>query len=126
MPSLNTLNYKKEQIDALQIVREKASTAYKRLRDETTLIASIIARSNPGVAAPRRTGGQFVIEENTIHPASPVSHMSTLTPVPPTTEIFAYGQKSPAEETMQKHSSRVPNPSNLPVKEVGGILYPYR
>ena len=44
----------------------------------------------------------------------------------PNAEIYAYGQKSPAEETMQKHSSRVPNPTNLPVKEVGGILYPYR
>jgi len=35
MPSLNTLNNKKEQIDALQIVREKSSTTFKRLNDET-------------------------------------------------------------------------------------------
>ena len=138
MPSLNTLNYKKEQIDALQIVREKVSTSFQKLHDETTLITFIIVRSNPGAAAPCRTGGQFIIEESIIHPLPPLSHntihpfpptsgMSTLTPGPSTAEIFTYGQRSPAEETIQKHSSRVPNPTNLPVKEgAGGILYPNR
>jgi len=60
MPALNNLNNKKEQIDALQIVREKSSTAYKKLNDETKLIKQIMQSS--GVGAPRRTGVQFVTE----------------------------------------------------------------
>ena len=61
MPALNQLNSKKDQIDALQIVRDKTSTAFKKLKDETDLISSIIARSNNGQA--RRTGNQFVTED---------------------------------------------------------------
>ena len=60
MPALNNLNNKKEQIDALQIVREKSSTAYKKLNDKTKLIKQIMQSSGGGT--PRRTGVQFVTE----------------------------------------------------------------
>ena len=119
MPALNQLNTKKDQIDALQIVRDKTSTAFKKLKDETDLISSIIARSSNGQA--RRTGNQFVTEDRT-QPATPPAVRNDAT----ASRILAYGQKSPAEETMQKYSSRTPNPANLPVKDVGGVLYPYR
>ena len=119
MPALNQLNTKKDQIDALQIVRDKTSTAFKNLKDQTDLITSIIARSSNGQA--RRTGNQFVTEDAT-QAATPtvVSNDANAS------RILAYGQKSPAEETMQKYSSRTPNPANLPVKDIGGVLYPYR
>jgi len=109
MPSLNALNKKKDQIDALQIVREESSIAFKKLNDETALITNIIARNGNGGA----NRSKFVTEESTktLPPAPPSMHV----PVPPTAEIFAYGQQSPAEETMQQYSSRTPNPKNLPV-----------
>ena len=120
MPSLNMLNFKKDQIDALQVVREKSSVAFKRLNDETTLITTIMTRNGH-----RRTGGQFVTEEET----SPLPPTPSATDIPerPTAGVYAYGQRSPAEETMHKYSSRTPNPTNLPVKEgADGLLYPYR
>lgn len=119
MPALNQLNTKKDQIDALQIVRDKTSTAFKKLKDETDLISSIIARSSNGQA--RRTGNQLVMEDGT-QPATPTVPRNDAN----ASRILAYDQKSPAEETMQKYSSRTPNPANLPVKDIGGVLYPYR
>jgi len=113
MPALNQLNTKKDQIDALQIVRDKTSTAFKKLKDETDLMSSIIARSSNGQA--RRTGNQFFTEDGT-QPATPTVVRNDAN----ASRILAYGQKSPAEETMQKYSSRTPNPANLPVKKSEG------
>jgi len=112
MPALNQLNSKKDQIDALQIVRDKTSTALKKMKDETDLISLIIARSNGRQV--RRTGQT----EPTAPPAARNDGNAN--------RILTYGQKSPAEETMQIYSSSTPNPANLPVKVVRDVLYPYR
>jgi len=42
MPTLNQLNSKNNQIDA-QKVRKKATSAFKKLKDETDLIRQIMA-----------------------------------------------------------------------------------
>ena len=118
MPALNNLNNKKVQIDALQIVREKSSAAFKKLNDETKLIKQIMLTS--GGTAPHRTGVQFITE------AAEREHHRPPTPsaVPPA-GILLYGQQSPAEETIAKYRSKVPNTLNLPLKEgAGGLMYP--
>lgn len=45
LPALNNFNNKKAQIDALQIVREKSSAAFKKLKDETNLMKQILSTS---------------------------------------------------------------------------------
>ena len=127
MPALNQLNSKKDQIDALQKVREKATSAFKKLKDETDLIKQIMAATgNNGSAAGR--GRVFVTNEAT-NAAAPVPAPA---PAPAPNEnggtVLVYGQQaSPAEETMQRYSTRAPNPQNLPVKEGrDGQMYPFR
>jgi hypothetical protein len=91
------------------------------LNDETKLIKQIM-QSAKGGGTPRRTGVQFDTE------AAGRDHHEPPSPLPPapTAGILLYGQKSPAEETIAKHSTRVPNPYNLPLKKgAGGLMYPY-
>lgn len=122
MKILNQLHSKKDQIDT-QIVTDMSATAFKKLKEETDLIASIIARQNGGQAC--RTGNQFVTERKEVVPSA-----SDQQPVPEydatAYRVLAYGQRSPAEETIQEYSSRTPNPMNFPVKDIRGVFYPYR
>jgi len=104
MPALNQLNSRKDQIDALQIVRDKSSTTFKKLKDETDLIPSIITRSNNAGQA-RRMRNQFIAEDGT-QPAPPPAVRNDAN----ANIILAHGHKSPAEETMQ---STAPEPPTL-------------
>ena len=124
MPALNQLNSKRDQIDALQTVRDMSAMAFKKLKEETDLIASIIARQSGGQS--RRTGNQFVTESREFVQSASNQPPPVHPPNDTANRILAYGQKSPAEETIQKYSSRTPNPMNLPVKDIRGVLYPYR
>jgi len=101
MPVLNQLNSKKDQIDALQIVRDKTSTAFKKLKDEMDLISSNIARSNNGQV--RRTGNQFVTEDGT-QPAPPPAVRNDAN----ANRILAYGQKR-----RRRCKSTAPEPPTL-------------
>jgi len=58
---LNKLKNEKDQIDTLQIVWEKSSAAFKKLKDETNLIKHILVTS--GGVPPQRTGVQFITPE---------------------------------------------------------------
>jgi len=127
MPALNQLNSKKDQIDALQKVREKATSAFKKLKDETDLIRQIMsATGNNGSATGR--GRVFVTNEANDAAAPVLAPAPAPAPNANGGTILVYGQQaSPAEETMQRYSTRAPNPQNLPVKEGrDGQMYPFR
>ena len=70
----------------IQIIREKSSTAYKKLNDETKLIKQIMQSS--GGRTPHRTGVQFITE------AAEREHHAPPAPLPPapTAGILLYGQ----------------------------------
>lgn len=95
-PALNQLNSKKDQMDALQIVKDKTSTAFKKLKDETDLKSSIIARSSSGQA--HRTGNQFVTEERA-EPTALSNPTSSARNANTANIILAYGQHAATNES---------------------------
>ena len=120
MPFLQNQRKKREQIAALQIVREAAAQAHKAIQQRKTLIRNLLG-------ANQVQSGRTARNRNGIHcykgDVGEHTNQETIG------QVFLYNNTLIAEQTIQKYKGPgqdVANPANLPVKlGPGGLLYPY-
>ena len=123
MPSLQTLNSKTSQLNALRFVKDSAAKSYKNMVNEETRIAKMLEKHSSKAntsrvhftsEAPETTTNQNN-NNSTLNTTAPSQHNhnpsyqnSSTTNPPPIAQTFNYQSQSLAETTLQKYSSSLP------------------
>ena len=130
LPQTLPSSKKADELDALRSVRMAASTQFKKLADEVSLMDKVL-----GSRGGMKTNPQQSIMGKTLFYCGDGDDFQPATPPTTHTGQLFYQSQSPAEQTLQRykgppkgtHSPGAYNPDNLPTR-IGptGLPHPYR